>query len=610
MKIKSYQVGGIVYTPFSPQSQTQTTSSGTSTSEKISGTMKKEIIDILKENGIPSDVDAFLNKANEFLNGSMSLSSKSLFGGTDDDYDLSDLITIQKMANDVRWNKGLYDNAVKNLDAENAWGEVALDSRGYMYIYEGGKVKTVDPTKFDGSKQVALTNEEMLGYRERSGSYAMNSGVLNSMSGTTGMKTIQDYLIGLVEKLGTSSMQGYASKEQNQIINGIKHLMEAGPDGYYKITDKQQARDAQSALYYLYNQLTDPMKRTLNATIAANGGDVNRDKWGFISSILTQNIDYEQKADFDQSATKSAGMDAESKASIKDTLAEKYASGSGAPPPKREVLMSSTSGVPMYAYTQDLGAVMNNTGKSALGNANLQDVLTNGYGISTDTDRKSVTFGDMLIDSADLSKIVYDSTTNLQRVYLPARTENGRITPDFKLYETINELNNNLVKSGYTPGQIKSVLEENYPNLTYDEQSGLIVAKNTQLFYTFGAIASTDTFGSELRDSKWLIEQSDETDRNWKNEYNRLTGYRFNSSSKKTDATGNSPTKNGIMPWNWGYKFFKGNVFIAVTEPMLASTIHNDQYWSKDAYTNMTQKAEAAERAQIREQMSNLKTNF
>jgi hypothetical protein len=113
-----------------------------------------------------------------------------------------------------------------------------------------------------------------------------------------------------------------------------------------------------------------------------------------------------------------------------------------------------------------------------------------------------------------------------------------------------------------------------------------------------------------LRDSKWLVEQSDETDRSWKNEYNRLTGYRFNSSSKKTDATGNSPTKNGIMPWNWGYKFFKGNVFIAVTEPMLASTIHNDQYWSKDVYTNMTQKAEAAERAQMREQMSNLKTNF
>ena len=103
MKIKSHQVGGIVYSPLRPSTQQQTTSSGkTDKAEKISGTMKKEIIDILKENGIPSDVDAFLNKANQFLNGSTSLSNKSLFGGTDDDYDLSALITIQKMANDVR----------------------------------------------------------------------------------------------------------------------------------------------------------------------------------------------------------------------------------------------------------------------------------------------------------------------------------------------------------------------------------------------------------------------------------------------------------------------------------------------------------------------------
>jgi hypothetical protein len=105
MKIKSYQVGGVVYSPFGPSQQVQqTTSSSDSASkaEKISGTMKEEVIKILKENGIPSDVDAFLNKANSFLNSSTALSSKSLFGGTDDDYDLSDLITIQKMANDVR----------------------------------------------------------------------------------------------------------------------------------------------------------------------------------------------------------------------------------------------------------------------------------------------------------------------------------------------------------------------------------------------------------------------------------------------------------------------------------------------------------------------------
>ena len=64
----------------------------------------------------------------------------------------------------------------------------------------------------------------------------------------------------------------------------------------------------------------------------------------------------------------------------------------------------------------------------------------------------------------------------------------------------------------------------------------------------------------------------------------------------KSATTGNKETKNGWMPWNWGYDFYKGNVFVAVTDPMLASMIHNNQYWSKDTYRAMTQKAEAAMR--------------
>ena len=206
-----------------------------------------------------------------------------------------------------------------------------MDSRGYMYVADPeGNISTVDPTKFNKEKQIALTNEQMLAYRERVGSFAMNSGILNNMSGTVGMKTVQDYLIGLTEKLGTSTLQGYGSKEQNQIVNGIKELMEGGPDGYYKITNKTQGSDVKLALKYLHNQLTPQMKKTLNATIAAEGGNPTTDTLKFIALILNQNIDSEQKVDFDNSATKSAGLDAESKtATVKQTLAERYATGNG-----------------------------------------------------------------------------------------------------------------------------------------------------------------------------------------------------------------------------------------------------------------------------------------
>jgi hypothetical protein len=84
-------------------------------------------------------------------------------------------------------------------------------------------------------------------------------------------------------------------------------------------------------------------------------------------------------------------------------------------------------------------------------------------------------------------------------VYLPARVVNGRIMPDFEMYKTISQLNTNL--KDYSAGDIKDFLENNYPDLVYDEENDMIIARNTQLFLTFGAIASTDTFSKDMSKS-------------------------------------------------------------------------------------------------------------
>lgn len=577
--------------PFGPSAQQQTTtmSSGETKAEKISGTIKKEIIDILKENGIPSDVDAFLNAANSFLGKSTSLSSMSLFGGTNDDYSMSDLITIQKMANDVKWNKSQYDTAIKNLDAENAWGEVAIDSRGYMYVYDAdGNISTVNPNEFDPQKHMALTNEQLLGMRERSSKFAMNGNLLNNMSGTVGMKTVQDYLVGLVEKLGTTTVQGYASKKENQIVNGIKELMEAGPDGFYKITDKSQASDINVALQYLHMQLTPQMKKTLDATIAANGGDVQKDKYKFLGMILTQNIDVEQKADFDSSATKSAGIGAEGKESYTEqTLAERYASGNGFGAPEWYPIMSSNQNVPMYVSAQNLGAVLQKDGKLPMGDANVETVLNEAHGIGAVVDRRSITFGDVAVSWDDASKLMYEGDGNMYRVYMPAKKDsNGIMRPDFELQQKIDIINGQL--EGMTPGQIKSAIAD-IPGVVYNENTGMVEAKNTEVFLTFGAIASDDTMGSGLKSSHYLHQLTDQEDRQKKDKYNEAIKYRQSATGKNGRAeTGNSRTN-----WWWGYKFYEGNVFIHMNDSMLAASIYNDQLVPRDTYMNMSAKSQA-----------------
>lgn len=69
-KIEKKQVGGIIYTPFLPSYQdnaSQTPIQETETNTGKIGDIQKEILEVLQENGLPSDVNLFLNKATSFL---------------------------------------------------------------------------------------------------------------------------------------------------------------------------------------------------------------------------------------------------------------------------------------------------------------------------------------------------------------------------------------------------------------------------------------------------------------------------------------------------------------------------------------------------------------
>ena len=76
MRIKRYQNGGISYTPFfrdaaePTQAATQTSKTSENKEEQL---IQKEIINVLKENGLPNDVDYFLDRANSFLRKSQNL---------------------------------------------------------------------------------------------------------------------------------------------------------------------------------------------------------------------------------------------------------------------------------------------------------------------------------------------------------------------------------------------------------------------------------------------------------------------------------------------------------------------------------------------------------
>lgn len=591
MKIKSYQVGGVVYTPFGPSQQTTSSSTSDTKTEKITGTMKKEIIDVLKENGIPSDVDKFLSTANSFLNKSTSLSNMSLFGGTDDDYDLSDLIQIQKLANDVRWNKGLYDNAVKNLDAENAWGEVALDSRGYMYVAnKDGNIETISAHEYykdlDSGKYQAITNEQLMSLRERQGGMAFQSGVLSNLNKAIGMDTIYNQLRGVVEKLGTSTLQGYSSKEANDIFNGAKILMSSGPDGYYKITDEKQGRDVNKALNYLYQQLSPEMKRTLDANVAANGGNPNSlDKLEMIEMILLGHTNQKHAADFDSAATKSAGLDAESKVKkVEDTYLSRISAGQGeyvklGLAPKGSVM--DRGGLVVTAV--DFGDVVDKQ-MDVLPQMSLADLRTKAEAFKA-TFGQDVTFGNQILKVGEEKGILWDGTSHLTGLYLPyTKDENGQIKPDLDLVERWDKMNKEIGNKKLTQTELSSLLQKHHiPATAIDFQTGQL--KNTMLFLSFTGYASDGVIDLTESSKNWTEHLDRSETAGIKEIYDNVLDYGTTTpgrSTKKLDAgLGNS--KRG--------KFYRGNVYIPIKSPYLGMHMSMNQRIPESIINNFAQRS-------------------
>lgn len=627
MKLKGYANGGMIYTPFissrgiPQQTSTETTTSNKSISKaEEPGYWDKEFLKVAEQNALPSDYAAGYAELMEIAQRSQTLSETTLFGGTKESMTMGDVLKARLIANKWKAGRDAYDKASQNVTTEKAWNEAALTSAGNIYVYTDKGITTVTPEEFAKNQEKYmnnyLTNSALLAHRHDDIAYHDKWSI--DVGGAIGLQTIHKQLLDTIKEFSAETISEYTKRTGNYVTQsawrGMKILLGEGPDGYYKVNTKTELTDVNAAVKYLWDSLGEDGQSKLKAQAAIKGGNPNKaeDRYSLILSMLEMHTDYTQDVNFEKGASEYDSKDSndtKGSSEVTDTLAEKYTSGSGAPPPRYEILMTSKSGVPMYAFTQDLGPILNADGKSAKGNANLEDVLTNGYGLTT-VDKRSITFGDQLIDWADANKIVYDASTNLKRVYLPATKINGRIMPDFEMYVKITELNESVKDQGLNDDQIAKLVESTYPNLTYNRNTGLIEARNTQLFFTFGAIASTDTYGKDIKNSNWRVEQSDEVDRSWQNIYNRLIGYSTNSSTAEGTKTGNKETGNGFMPWNWGYKFYKGNIFIPVLEPMLASTIYNDQYWPKEDYRYMTQKAEAQVRQQVRESASNIRTEF
>lgn len=629
MKIRKYQAGAIIYTPTPTGGQATSTQASASSSsasekpEKITGTMLKEIMDQLKEDGLPADVEQILNYAARYLDKSSHLTDMSLFGGKDTEYNIKDWINITKLVKEAKWNKELYDDASDKLKEEDAWNDVATDTNGKIWLSNGKNLSKVSVSEYVKEREKLTENGyapisyNTLGdFRSRYFGFDKN-GMLEDMKAAVGMKSITTQLVDIVTKFeaietskykfsqGTDRIRDASGRNYRleAVKDGIEALTSGGPSGYYKLTQetKVDKSNVEDALNYLWNSLGDSAQNAVRAKLAVEGDNPNNGDAvkAFLADIISFHARNKVDVNFDSSATnydpngtgKKGENIKEENLSAQDTYQIAFVNGEGRDtyidltPKASKIYETGTMHTraigfgPMVSAkdtTQVLGDHMNLPEwfqKSALASSLQID---------------SITFGNRLLENWELPAIMYEGGQQTYSVYLPYKEINGKISPDFELFDRYNKYLKAIKDNPNMPDiekrSLLSQLQLTGPGIDSSDLKNIRL-KNTMRFLTFKAVAGDDTI--ELDSIKNYLGKLDrEMGKLFKVPYNNALKYNTTTPQKNEKVT------NKKFESATAGDFYEGNVYIPVDVYAGYRTSSNEPV-TKSSLTDIDRKVKA-----------------
>ena len=596
MKIKLYAGGGIAYLPTTDvRGEAAKAASSSSNSSKVPGFADK-IIDMVKSEGIDSDVNAFLNQVERTLNLANDPTGQNL--------SMKEILQLARAASSVKTNYLMFKDAQKALDAEDAWGDVATDSRGYIYTWnqESNKIEKVAPSAYNAEKQLALTNQDLLNFRWNNTDTKYDTSIITDVSKSVGMKTISTYLVDLIKKFEQSEVTGYGSKTNSEIASGLKSLVDhldingntigdlitAGPDGLYKLTQKATVKDTNiaKAISYLIQSLNNDMKHALVAKAAVEGYTPE----AYLVELLDIYTGRSMAADYDANTSRAAngGEGGSSGSKIQQTLAETYVTGSNAVPMQLIPISPSGSRVTLYAPAQNVQSVrLDRSGQPGqpMPISNLRTIIQDSYAIGNIINRGTAVFGDQLINENQLNGLVYTGT-DMYRVILPYKVVDGRhIVPDFELQNKLNDIVENGKNQGEDVSTINRFLNQACPGARYNPQTEIIELPNNRkhTFLTFGAQAASNYVDFNT-DSEYITKVSDPNVDVYKNAVQYGYATHGKNDEKSTEASGMGPSWFGLGTKN---KIYEGMVYLPISNDLAGTLGYNQGYADKEVYTNI-----------------------
>lgn len=556
---------------------------------KVEDIIPKEMIEALKQKGLPSDMTVFTESIMSLFNDPVYKMTGQLNPATLSTRYLS---IVNKM-NNIAFNKELYDKSIDKLQQNGGLYDVAVSNTGRMVVQdlETGQIKQVSPDEYYeklGSYK-AISNGDLAHIRAYNPSMAFSSDVFFVLNNGMGQETLQKYINDAISKLGSSSnnIEGYTKVQKDRIQNGLSELVNNNTvaaaivqDGVYKLTheEKSNAEQAQEALKYLYTSLPMAAKNYLRAKAAEQG--INPDEAAekilvpFINSKLETSRTI--KFDFDKQTTDAGGSGGSDKSTIKIDQQDQIYEGVRSSGSSQDIILNTGSNYEFKLPGIHINALKTLNQEEITGSERMDKVLQNST--LSAGNQGNMWFGGKKLSPKDTNKLIYDPEAGLNAAYVPIKDDGS---PDFDALETINIVQDEIKRNPNMSEQekrqkFKDKDIEQYYDLYKDEKS-LYNSNKVKLFYIVNAVGISDDF-----DNPYVVDQSDDYD-SYFDYMNKI----INSDAKK----GNEVDLNGtwfLSIGNFGRdNIYKGTFYIEAPNAMEAKATTGSIYVPKsDSYAS------------------------
>lgn len=512
--------GGVFYSsvanPYSNAAvaDQQPAASSKSSSDKDEGLLPKALMEKLNEKGIPVDVDKFADMLADFeqqSNFGLGVNKRQLY-------------KLQAYANRIIKNSEYLDAAEKRAEENGALDEFAVDARGNLFITDDkGRIQRIHASKFDASKQQALTVGELLQQRKYNPSEVDDSTIATAVGNNIGIEKINDYIQGILKAVGSTddSSEAYvnlgsivgkaaARKPNEQQMEALKDLyqlaQQVGPEAIFKVKDQYKTKNMDAAMSYIMSMLPNNIRTQLVArNVAAGGKYENSSRYASeiigMAAMAANDTKISQGIDYDASINKAAGNGDESSKSYYSTPMEVFWDGDlnraetikiSDPDSKNKYGIS----VPGNVW----GMLVDDKGKDVY-HVPLSFGLN--QGMSKYLDFSQTYIGDKKVDPSELQNIGYENA-KIAAVWLPVNS-NGEV--DWQGFKAYSMAEKEIHDRQITDPKTKAEIHANRGSyITYNSNGEQIPVRQVERYfmttgYTSGNIIDGSTLNVELTGS-------------------------------------------------------------------------------------------------------------